>query len=81
MKQNWLNLRFAQLALSFGITFSVFSFMGYWGGSALDSRLGSEPWLMIIGMSSGAIFAFYSLIKEIMIVHKFSAKDQSKGKK
>lgn len=82
VKKQWYNLRFVQMGLSFGISFMLFSFLGAWAGKALDQRLGSEPWIMIIGMFLGAIFAFYSLIMEILASDKFiNGKSQDEKQK
>ena len=53
--------QYAGAGLQFAITFLVFGFVGWW----LDGRLGTEPWLMVIGIALGATGAFISLVKRI----------------
>ena len=50
--------------MSFGIEFvgvmGIFTFAGYWA----DERLGTKPWLMIVGLVVGFIGMTYLLFKE-----------------
>lgn len=62
------NLRLGQIAISLGINFALWSFVGYFLGSYFDTRLGTEPWLMVVGILCGIGFTFYGFIKEIMIL-------------
>lgn len=54
-------LKFAGAGLQFALTFLVFGALGWW----LDGKLGTEPWLMIGGILSGAVGAMYSLIQRV----------------
>ncbi|KUO51290.1 MAG: hypothetical protein APF76_17585 [Desulfitibacter sp. BRH_c19] len=74
------NLRLGQIAISLGINFALWSFVGYFLGSNLDTRLGTEPWLMITGVLSGIGFTFYGFIKEIMVLGDLEKQIISKEK-
>ena len=50
------------LGLQFGLSIVLFMFAGKW----LDSRLGTEPWLMVAGVFLGATAAFYSMYRRLM---------------
>jgi len=36
-----------------GVQFAASVLLGFWGGRFLDHRLGSEPWLMVVGVLLG----------------------------
>jgi F0F1-type ATP synthase assembly protein I len=76
----WLNLRFIHLGLSFGINFTVLSLLGGWGGRALDQRWETAPWLLITGITGGIMLAFYALIKEILALDKIRVSDEAEQK-
>ncbi len=50
--------RFASLGVQLTASMCVLGYGGYW----LDGKLGTYPWLMIIGLLAGAGAGFYSLI-------------------
>lgn len=52
---------YAGAGLQFAVTFLVFGLAGWW----LDGKLGTGPWLMILGIALGATGAFISLVKSI----------------
>jgi F0F1-type ATP synthase assembly protein I len=54
---------YAFLGLSFEIALPVLLllFAGYW----LDGRLGTEPWLMVLGAVLGMGVGFYSLVRRV----------------
>jgi F0F1-type ATP synthase assembly protein I len=54
-------VRYAGLGLQFVATFLVFGAIGYW----LDGRLGTRPWLMIVGIALGASGAFWSMVRKV----------------
>ena len=60
-RQNADYVRFAGAGLQFALTFLALGALGWW----LDGRLGTEPWLMILGILLGAAGAFYSLVKRL----------------
>jgi ATP synthase protein I len=72
------SLRLGQMALSLGINFVLWCFVGFYLGSKLDKKLGTDPWLMIVGILLGVAFSFYGFIKEILLLGKLN--DNSKPK-
>jgi F0F1-type ATP synthase assembly protein I len=48
---------------SVGIEFAVSTVIGLLGGRWLDGKLGTEPWLMIVGLLLGIVAGFRSLIR------------------
>ena len=53
--------RYAGLGLQFAASLALFGALGWW----LDSRLSTDPWLMILGMLGGAALAFVSLLRAV----------------
>ena len=53
---------YAGLGLQFVVSLLLFLFLGQW----LDKKLGSAPWLTIIGVFVGAGGAFYSIYRRLM---------------
>ena len=55
-------------ALGVGLQFAgailLFMFLGRW----LDSWLGTEPWLLLLGVAIGAVAGFYALYRTLVIV-------------
>jgi F0F1-type ATP synthase assembly protein I len=68
------------MGLSFGINFTVLGLLGGWAGRALDQRLGTGPWLLVVGITGGVMLAFYSLIKEIMVLDEIRVADEAAEK-
>jgi len=62
------------LGLQFGLAIILFMFAGKW----LDARLGTSPWLLIIGVFTGAAAGFYSIYRRLMADQK--AEDARRGK-
>ena len=50
------------LGLQFGGAIILFMFVGMW----LDKRLGTSPWLLILGVFGGAAAGFYSIYRRLM---------------
>jgi ATP synthase protein I len=48
---------------SVGIEFSLSTIVGLLGGRWLDAKLGSAPWLMIVGLLLGVVAGFRSLLR------------------
>ncbi|SMC00093.1 Putative F0F1-ATPase subunit Ca2+/Mg2+ transporter [Thermanaeromonas toyohensis ToBE] len=67
-KDYWSYAKYANLAFSLGITLGVSIFLGFWAGQWLDRRLGTQPWLMVLGVLLGVAVGFYSIVKEIGIL-------------
>ncbi len=53
---------FAGIGLQFAASIIAFLFLGQW----LDKRLGTGPWLLIIGVFVGAGASFYSIYRRLM---------------
>ena len=62
------------LGLQFGLAIIVFMFVGKW----LDARLGTSPWLLILGVFVGAAGGFYSIYRRLMEDQK--REDARRGK-
>jgi ATP synthase protein I len=48
---------------SVGIELSISTVIGLLGGRWLDGKLGTDPWLMIVGLVLGVTAGFRSLIR------------------
>lgn len=46
-----------------GIQFAVSVALGAFGGSWLDKKLATDPWVMILGVILGAAAGFYNLVR------------------
>jgi ATP synthase protein I len=53
---------YAGLGLQFAASIIVFLFLGQW----LDRRLGTAPWMLLIGVFVGAGGSFYSMYRRLM---------------
>lgn len=51
--------------LSIGLELAVFLLVFIFLGRYLDSRLGTEPWLLLTGAAVGFFAGFYNLIKTL----------------
>ena len=60
-KQDAPAMRHVASGAQFALTFMAFGAIGYW----LDSKLGTKPLLLIVGVFFGAAGAFYSLVRQI----------------
>jgi F0F1-type ATP synthase assembly protein I len=47
-----------------------------WIGKWLDGKLGTAPWLLIVGAFVGAAAGFYSLYRKVMADPNFGGKDK-----
>jgi F0F1-type ATP synthase assembly protein I len=52
---------YAGLGVQFVLAILLFLYAGRW----LDGKLGTEPWLMMIGVFVGAAAGFYSMYKKL----------------
>ena len=50
------------LGLQFGVSIIIFMFLGLW----LDRKLGTYPWLLVVGVFLGAGSAFYVIYRRLM---------------
>ncbi|MDP2867084.1 MAG: AtpZ/AtpI family protein [Elusimicrobiota bacterium] len=53
--------KYAQIGLELAVSVMV----GFWGGYWLDKKLGSAPWLMLLGAAAGMAGGFYLVIREL----------------
>lgn len=56
--------QFAGVGIQFALSILVFLYLGQW----LDRKLGTAPWLLIIGVFLGAGGSFYSMYRKITAV-------------
>jgi ATP synthase protein I len=49
--------------IQFAAAIFLFLFVGQW----LDRRLGTEPWLLLLGVFVGAAAGFYSLYRQLVV--------------
>lgn len=66
----WDYARYTNIAFSFGITLTAGILLGFYGGSWLDRRWGTAPWLMIAGILLGIGLGFYSLLSELRVLER-----------
>ena len=55
--------------------------VGYYGGTWLDQKFGTTPFLMVAGVLLGIVIAFYALAKELQILEVLKSYDPNKFKK
>lgn len=53
---------FAGVGLQFGITIVALALAGLW----LDRKLGTSPWLMIVGVFGGAGLGFWEMYRQMV---------------
>ncbi|MCL6449966.1 MAG: AtpZ/AtpI family protein [Acetobacteraceae bacterium] len=58
--------RLLGLALTFGFTLLAAMALGYYGGRYLDSRLGTSPYLSLVGLLLGVGAAFRILVRDLL---------------
>lgn len=63
--QYWNYAKYANMALSFGITMITGIFLGFYGGGWLDRRFGTAPWLMLAGILLGVGVGFRGIWSEL----------------
>ena len=54
--------QFAGVGLQFALSILVFLYAGKW----LDRKLGTTPWLLLVGVFVGAGGGFYSMYRKLM---------------
>jgi F0F1-type ATP synthase assembly protein I len=52
------------VGIQFALSILVFLYLGQW----LDRKLGTAPWLLIVGVFLGAGGSFYSMYRKLMAV-------------
>ncbi|MDQ2666791.1 MAG: AtpZ/AtpI family protein [Gemmatimonadota bacterium] len=53
-----------------GLQFAISILAGVYSGQWLDKKLGSAPWLLIIGVFLGAGLSFYSMYSKLMAAQR-----------
>lgn len=64
MRDNYL--KHAQI----GLELAAAVLLGFWGGYKLDVRLGTAPWLMLVGAAAGLAAGFYLVLRELFAKEK-----------
>jgi F0F1-type ATP synthase assembly protein I len=54
--------QFAGVGLQFALSILVFLYAGQW----LDRKLGTAPWLLLVGVFVGGAASFYSMYRKLM---------------
>lgn len=70
--------RLLSLALTFGLTLLAAMFLGFQGGAWLDRRLGTDPWLALLGLVLGVAAAFRILFRDLL--REFNDGDANGGR-
>jgi F0F1-type ATP synthase assembly protein I len=65
--------RYAGVGLQFAGTFLLTGWLGWW----LDGKLGTSPWLLLVGIFFGAAGGFYSLVCRLSSPQTTRDSDQS----
>jgi ATP synthase protein I len=55
--------QYAGVGIQFAASIVIFLLAGRW----LDGRLGTDPWLMILGVFTGASAGFYSMYRQLVL--------------
>jgi ATP synthase protein I len=55
---------YAGVGLQFAASIILFLFLGQW----LDRKLGTAPWMLILGVFGGAAAGFYSMYRKLMAI-------------
>jgi ATP synthase protein I len=63
------------VGLQFAAAILLFLFAGRW----LDERLGTEPWLLLMGVLVGAGAGFFSLYRQLVIVPRERERRRREG--
>jgi len=69
-KEYWSYSRYANFAMSFGITMALSIFLGYFAGNWLDEKFNTGPWLMLVGILLGVMVSFKTLLSELKVLEK-----------
>ena len=75
-QDSWSALSFAwELGYSISIPLVVFTL----GGRLLDKKLGTAPWLLLIGLFISIIVTFYIVYQKLMTIIKDQESSDKKG--
>ena len=65
---------YAGVGIQFAASILLFLFAGMW----LDRRLGTEPWLLVVGVFVGGSAAFWSMYRRLVIVPRERQKQENR---
>jgi ATP synthase protein I len=65
------------VGLQFAASILLFFFAGRW----LDSKLGTDPWLLIVGVFVGLVAGFWSMYRRLVVEPAARAKEKDEGTK
>ena len=65
--------RYAGLGTQFAATLGVFGALGWW----LDAKLGSSPWLLLLGIFTGFGLGLYSMLLKLAPVRGDARRSKS----
>lgn len=68
---------FMGVGLQFAGAILLFLFLGRW----LDARLGTGPWLLLLGVFVGAGAGFYALYRQLVITPREKQRQKREGKR
>jgi ATP synthase protein I len=64
------------VGLAFAASILLFFFVGRW----LDARLGTEPWLLIVGVFVGLAAGFWSMYRRLVVEPGQKKNEKDEGK-
>jgi ATP synthase protein I len=67
----------AGVGLGFAASILLFFFLGRW----LDSRLGTEPWLLILGVFIGLSAGFWSMYRRLVVEPRSKQRNEKDERK
>lgn len=74
MQQNWKGMAsYATVGLEFGLSLLV----GLFGGRWLDGKLGTAPWLAVIGFGFGAAAGFRAIYRAAQAANRDAEREDS----
>lgn len=65
--------------LGLGLTMAASTALFLYLGSLVDRRLGTEPWLTLVGAFVGAAAGFYYMYRHLVIEPQHSGRGDAKG--
>ncbi len=65
-------MKFIGVGISFGVEMGALTYLGWWA----DARLGTLPWLTLVGGILGLVVATYSLVR---LAERIEAKKDDSG--
>lgn len=69
-------MEFAGVGIQFAASIVLFLYLGQW----LDRKLGTAPWLLIIGVFAGGGLGFWSMYRKLMAAQERDERARREGK-